>query len=82
VRTVANVDRLIKNREYAQSSRNKKKEFVQELEKKISDLTNEKAALQQRVNVLEMENKTLKFHMAKAIRGDSDNFVSRQKSSK
>jgi len=72
---VKRVRRLIKNREYAQSSRDKRKVYVDELEKQISDINAEKAILQQRVNQLEMENKSLKFHMAKMLRGDPDSLI-------
>jgi len=59
------VRRLIKNREYAQSSRNKKKQYMEEMEKKISDIAEGKTLLQKRVEELEQENKVLKSQLSK-----------------
>jgi len=59
------VRRLIKNREYAQSSRNKKKQYTEEMEQKLSDMAQGSAALEKRVKELEMENRTLKIQLSK-----------------
>jgi len=59
------VRRLIKNREYAQSSRNKKKQYTEEMEKKLSDMAQGSAALEKRVKELEIENRTLKIQLSK-----------------
>jgi hypothetical protein len=59
------IRRLIKNREYAQSSRNKKKQYMEEMEKKLSDMAQGSAALEKRVKELELENRTLKIQLAK-----------------
>jgi regulator of replication initiation timing len=64
--------RLIKNREYAQKGRDKQKERIKELELKVSELTQENKALQ-------VENKTLKYHLAKVLRGDSDSLALKYK---
>eukprot|EP01098_Paradermamoeba_levis_P009063 TRINITY_DN3755_c0_g1_i1.p1 TRINITY_DN3755_c0_g1~~TRINITY_DN3755_c0_g1_i1.p1 ORF type:complete len:443 (-),score=138.98 TRINITY_DN3755_c0_g1_i1:243-1454(-) len=52
--------RLIKNRESAQLSRQRKKYYLEELEKKISILTGENHNLTRRLGLLEEENKTLR----------------------
>jgi len=65
------IRRLIKNKEYAQSSRDKRKQYITELECKLSIVNGEKAALQQKVNSLELENKTLKFHLARILKTSS-----------
>jgi len=44
--------RLIKNRESAQASRQRKKNYIEELEKKVSDLTNENLSLRENVETL------------------------------
>lgn len=59
------IRRLIKNREYAQSSRNKKKQYMEEMEKKLAEVEEAKEVLQNRVDQLESENKMLKTHLAK-----------------
>lgn len=61
------VRRLVKNREYAQSSRDKRKQHMEEVEEQLQGVAQEKATLQQRVNELELENKALKFHLAKIL---------------
>lgn len=69
------VRRLIKNREYAQSSRNKKKQYVEEIEKKLQDSNAENSQLQQKLIQLEMENKALKLQLTKigtAIKQDPE----------
>jgi len=65
------IRRLIKNREYAQSSRDKRKQYMEDMEGQLNVVNQEKAALQQKVNTLEIENKTLKFHLARLMK-DSD----------
>jgi hypothetical protein len=69
------IRRSIKNREYAQSSRDKKKQFIEELEKKLTESNSENAALQQRLTILEQENQKLKVQLAKignAIKKDPE----------
>jgi len=51
--------RLIKNREYAQTSRNKKKEHVGQMETKLEQLSNENAELKVRVETLDTQVKQL-----------------------
>eukprot|EP01114_Cavostelium_apophysatum_P013419 TRINITY_DN324_c0_g1_i1.p1 TRINITY_DN324_c0_g1~~TRINITY_DN324_c0_g1_i1.p1 ORF type:complete len:427 (-),score=133.24 TRINITY_DN324_c0_g1_i1:102-1382(-) len=65
------VRRLIKNREYAQSSRDKRKQYMEEMEGQINAVQQEKAVLQQRVDSLEMENKALKFHLSKILKSST-----------
>ena len=55
--------RLIKNREYAQSSRNKRKQYIEEIEKKLSESHAENSNLQDRISDLEFENKSLKLQL-------------------
>jgi len=52
--------RLIKNRESAQASRQRKKSYVEELEKKVADLMSENTRLSQSVNTLTSENMFLR----------------------
>jgi len=52
--------RLIKNRESAQASRQRKKTYVEELEKQVADLTNEKNQLIHNTSALSTENMFLK----------------------
>lgn len=52
--------RLIKNREYAQASRVKKKVVLSDLGSKFSDLENERNTLAMRVQALEIENTELR----------------------
>lgn len=59
------IRRLIKNREYAQSSRNKKKVHMDELEKQIKELQEKNNNLSQKCNSLEHENKTFKHQMSR-----------------
>eukprot|EP01129_Flabellula_baltica_P003376 TRINITY_DN1314_c0_g1_i1.p1 TRINITY_DN1314_c0_g1~~TRINITY_DN1314_c0_g1_i1.p1 ORF type:complete len:423 (-),score=103.62 TRINITY_DN1314_c0_g1_i1:105-1373(-) len=47
--------RLIKNREYAQEARKKKKQYVNEMEGRVNELTDENDQLKARVEELEME---------------------------
>lgn len=58
------IRRLIKNREYAASSRMKKKNYVDDVEKQLSDARNESRELRDKVQSLEVENKTLKYQLA------------------
>lgn len=55
--------RLIKNREYAQASRVKKKVVLSDLSVKFSDLETERTQLQQRVLLLEEENAALRAQL-------------------
>jgi len=52
--------RLIKNREYASQSRNRKKAFVDDLQKKIESVQEENALLKSQVQSLSEENQVLK----------------------
>jgi len=52
--------RLIKNRESAQASRQRKKSRVDELERKVNDLANENSVLKENVSALSTENAQLK----------------------
>jgi len=52
--------RLIKNRESAQASRQRKKSYIDELEKKVMNLTNENSNLYDKVSTLTKENDQLK----------------------
>eukprot|EP01126_Amoeba_proteus_P050045 TRINITY_DN587_c0_g3_i2.p1 TRINITY_DN587_c0_g3~~TRINITY_DN587_c0_g3_i2.p1 ORF type:complete len:365 (+),score=39.63 TRINITY_DN587_c0_g3_i2:69-1163(+) len=52
--------RLIKNRESAHASRRRKKSYVEELEKKISELTEENHSLKQTLHAIQHENLILK----------------------
>jgi len=56
--------RLIKNREYASQSRGRKKVYVDELEKKIADISAENSSLKSQVQCLTDENGKLKKHIA------------------
>jgi len=62
--------RLIKNRESAQASRERKKLYVQGLEKKLSELTTKTNTLSSKVISLEEENKILREQLQKALRGE------------
>jgi len=62
--------RLIKNRESAQASRERKKLYVQGLEKKLSELTSKTNSLSTKVMSLEEENKILREQLQKALRGE------------
>jgi len=52
--------RLIKNRESAQASRQRKKSRVDELERKVNDLANENSVLKENISALSTENAQLK----------------------
>eukprot|EP00003_Mantamonas_plastica_P032719 TRINITY_DN903_c0_g1_i1.p1 TRINITY_DN903_c0_g1~~TRINITY_DN903_c0_g1_i1.p1 ORF type:complete len:742 (-),score=337.13 TRINITY_DN903_c0_g1_i1:85-2310(-) len=52
--------RLIKNRESAQLSRQRKKQYLESLEKKVSELDDENRNLHQEVIALQVENRHLK----------------------
>jgi len=52
--------RLIKNRESAQASRQRKKSRADELERKVNDLTNENSVLKENISALSTENAQLK----------------------
>lgn len=62
--------RLIKNRESAQASRERKKAYVQGLEKKMNDLSNKNSSLNNRVLTLEEENYLLRERLKRMDRGD------------
>jgi uncharacterized coiled-coil DUF342 family protein len=59
-REVKRQKRLIKNRESAQASRQRKKEYVDELEAEITSLKNQNSILTQQVHSLVTENMSLK----------------------
>lgn len=56
--------RLIKNRESAQASRERKKIYVKGLESKVEDLTNKNASLSSKLEQLEEENRRLKERLS------------------
>jgi len=56
--------RLIKNRESAQASRQRKKSLIDDLEKKVRDLGNENHLLKRKVSTLDKENSYLKRELA------------------
>lgn len=58
------IRRLIKNREYAQSSRNKKKEYVDVIEQEVDELKKETQDLNEKVSCLEEENNSLRAQLA------------------
>lgn len=63
LREIKRQRRLIKNREYAQASRVKKKVVLSDLGTKFQELENERDQLLQRVNLLENENATLRAQL-------------------
>eukprot|EP00002_Diphylleia_rotans_P015657 TRINITY_DN3033_c0_g1_i1.p1 TRINITY_DN3033_c0_g1~~TRINITY_DN3033_c0_g1_i1.p1 ORF type:complete len:236 (-),score=56.46 TRINITY_DN3033_c0_g1_i1:354-1061(-) len=56
--------RLLKNRESAHMSRIRKKNYINELEKRTTELSSSNSDLQTRVNTLATENKLLKDQLA------------------
>jgi len=52
--------RLIKNRESAQASRQRKKDYIDQLEEKVAKLTSDNVAMKERITALQTENKSLK----------------------
>lgn len=64
-RELKKMRRLIKNREYAQSSRSRKREVVDILKKQVDELTAENEEYQKKINQLDTENKELKLQMAR-----------------
>eukprot|EP01125_Pyxidicula_operculata_P020143 TRINITY_DN738_c0_g1_i3.p1 TRINITY_DN738_c0_g1~~TRINITY_DN738_c0_g1_i3.p1 ORF type:complete len:450 (-),score=116.71 TRINITY_DN738_c0_g1_i3:634-1983(-) len=56
--------RLIKNRESAQASRQRKKGHMEELEKKVQELSDENARLKEHIATLQAENTTLKSEIS------------------
>jgi len=61
------IRRLIKNREYAQSSRNKKKQHVEDMQSQINAVKDENDKLNSRIQQLELENKNLKLQLGKIV---------------
>lgn len=59
------IRRLIKNREYAQNSRIRKKQVAEEMQSKIGGVQEINNKLQTRINQLELENKTMRVQLAK-----------------
>lgn len=57
------IRRLIKNREYAQSSRNKRKSYMDDIEQEVNDLKKDTKALGDKVNHLEEENNALRSQL-------------------
>jgi len=49
------IRRLIKNREYAQSSRDKRKQYVDGVEQKLNDIANENKNLKEENNILKYQ---------------------------
>jgi hypothetical protein len=62
--------RLIKNRESAQASRERKKNYVKDLEGTVSNLTSNNRNLSSKVLSLEDENNKLREQLARAMRGE------------
>jgi len=62
--------RLIKNRESAQASRQRKKSYIQDLERKVNELVNENAQLKETVSSLASEKNSLEVLLQQAM---SDN---------
>eukprot|EP01121_Diplochlamys_sp_Union-15-3_P022144 TRINITY_DN933_c0_g1_i1.p1 TRINITY_DN933_c0_g1~~TRINITY_DN933_c0_g1_i1.p1 ORF type:complete len:596 (+),score=97.94 TRINITY_DN933_c0_g1_i1:88-1875(+) len=52
--------RLIKNRESAQASRQRKKDYIDQLEEKVAKLTNDNASIKEHLAALQSENNHLK----------------------
>jgi len=61
---------LIKNRESAQASRQRKKSYIQDLERKVNELVNENAQLKETVSSLASEKNSLEVLLQQAM---SDN---------
>jgi hypothetical protein len=62
--------RLIKNRESAQASRERKKNYVKDLEGTVSNLTSNNRNLSTKVLSLEEENNKLREQLARAMKGE------------
>jgi len=62
--------RLIKNRESAQASRERRKTYVKGLEENLKNLSTNNLNLNSKVNNLEEENKILRLQLEKAIKGE------------
>ena len=62
--------RLIKNRESAQASRERKKNYVRDLEGTVSNLTSNNRNLSTKVLSLEEENNRLREQLQKAMKGE------------
>lgn len=60
--------RLIKNREYAQEARKKKKQYLKDMESKVEELTEENAELNEKIEVLESEVEYLRNRVAELER--------------
>lgn len=63
--------RLLKNRESAQASRERKKAYVQNLEQKVTELTTRNETLEGEMEELERENEYLREKIRRLERGDS-----------
>jgi len=59
--------RLIKNRESAQASRQRKKSYIQDLERKVNELVNENAQLKETVSSLTSEKNSLEVLLQQAM---------------
>jgi len=62
--------RLIKNRESAQASRERRKTYVKGLEENLKNLSNSNSNLNSKVNSLEEENQILRQQLERAIKGE------------
>jgi len=62
--------RLIKNRESAQASRERKKRYLQGLEEKVEELSNNNITLNNKVRSLEEENRYLREQLQRAMKGE------------
>jgi len=62
--------RLIKNRESAQASRERRKTYVKGLEENLKNLSTNNLNLNSKVNNLEEENQILRLQLEKAIKGE------------
>jgi len=62
--------RLIKNRESAQASRERKKRYLQGLEEKVEELSNNNMTLNNKVRSLEEENRYLREQLQRAMKGE------------
>jgi len=62
--------RLIKNRESAQASRERKKMYLKDLEKNVTDLQTNNKNLNSKLNALEDENNRLREQLIRASKGE------------
>jgi PREDICTED: similar to CREB/ATF family transcription factor len=67
VKILRKIRRKIRNKRSAQCSRQRKKQYLEDLEKKFEECTNERDSLKQEVSELRKENQTLLMKMQKMI---------------